>query len=276
MFLHTGGNLKRVILNLTLVSAVLLSSFALADGLQNKVVVIPLTGPKPIGDVQASNVLARKTFSNSDGVNQVGTMPNNGAMTINPGSLDQTIPEGYHNGSGTVTGDTDLQSNNIRNGVTIFSVTGNMLVNASGNATDGDVLSGKTYSNSDGSSTGTMPNIGTQNITPGTSVQSISQGYHDGNGEVAGEVNLKSINILRGKSLFGVSGTQGLPWGCRATDENGNYGWSYTECNSDCVTDIALITLCNPYCLSIESMTATLMGIPQLYCDGIGDNYPYR
>jgi hypothetical protein len=60
------------------------------------------------GDAVAANVLAGKTFTNDNGFD-TGTMVNNGAVsqTINAGQ-SYTIPEGYHNGSGTVTatGDT--------------------------------------------------------------------------------------------------------------------------------------------------------------------------
>jgi len=36
---------------------------------------------------------------------QTGTMPNQGAVNITPGTANQSIPAGYHNGSGTVSGD---------------------------------------------------------------------------------------------------------------------------------------------------------------------------
>ena len=54
----------------------------------------------------ASDVLATKIIVNASGEQVAGTMPNNGAVsgTIN-GMITSsyTIPEGYHNGSGTVT-----------------------------------------------------------------------------------------------------------------------------------------------------------------------------
>jgi len=53
-----------------------------------------------------------------------GSMPNNGAVTITPGASAQTIAAGYHNGSGTVAGDANLVSGNIKNGVSIFGVAG--------------------------------------------------------------------------------------------------------------------------------------------------------
>lgn len=58
----------------------------------------------PTGDAVEANVLAGKTFSNAQGTGKTGTMVNRGAVsqTIQPGG-SYTIPEGYHNGSGTVT-----------------------------------------------------------------------------------------------------------------------------------------------------------------------------
>lgn len=55
------------------------------------------------GDALPANVLAGKTFTNDNGP-QTGTMVNNGAVsqTISAGQ-SYTIPEGYHNGNGTVT-----------------------------------------------------------------------------------------------------------------------------------------------------------------------------
>jgi len=53
-----------------------------------------------------------------------GTMPNNGAVTYTPGTTDQTVAAGYHNGAGKVEGDSDLVAGNIKCGVTIFGITG--------------------------------------------------------------------------------------------------------------------------------------------------------
>ena len=55
------------------------------------------------GDALPANVLSGKTFTNDNGP-QTGTMTNNGAVsqTLAAGS-SYTIPEGYHDGQGTVT-----------------------------------------------------------------------------------------------------------------------------------------------------------------------------
>ncbi len=90
------------------------------------VVVIPMGGYSggATGDAVAADVLAGKTFSNGSGSGLAGTMPNRGGMPFTPSTADQTIPAGYHNGSGGVPGDTDLVSGNIAAGIDIFGVLG--------------------------------------------------------------------------------------------------------------------------------------------------------
>ncbi|OQW99377.1 MAG: hypothetical protein BWK80_63095, partial [Desulfobacteraceae bacterium IS3] len=137
---------------------------------------------------------------------QTGTMPNQGAVNITPGTADQSIPAGYHNGSGTVAGDANLVPENIAAGKTVFGVAGSAAA-ASGDAAAGDVLTGRTFSNASAAGvSGTMADNGAVNITPGTANQNIPAGYHNGSGTVAGDANLASGNIRSGATVFGVTG----------------------------------------------------------------------
>jgi len=81
-------------------------------------------------------------------------------------------------------------------------------------AVAGEVLSGQLFWGLDagawGEQGGTMPNIGQQNVTPGTASQAITQGYHDGTGSVAGDADLVTGNIRSGVSIFGVSGSSSV------------------------------------------------------------------
>lgn len=65
----------------------------------------------PTGNAVEADVLAGKTFSNSSGTGKTGTMANRGAVTatVTDGQV-YTIPAGYHNGNGTITGSMGVQS----------------------------------------------------------------------------------------------------------------------------------------------------------------------
>lgn len=78
------------------------------------------------GTATGADVLAGRTFSSSAGIGSTGTMPNNGTVTMTPGTAAQTIAAGYHSGSGSVTGDADLAAANIKIGVNLFGVTGTL------------------------------------------------------------------------------------------------------------------------------------------------------
>ena len=141
--------------------------------------------PKAAGNASTSDVLSGVTFSNKNGGEQTGAMPNNGTISksISPGG-SYTVPKGYHSGSGTVSA--------------------NM---PSGNAGTGDVLSGKTFSNSStNGATGTMTNRGawSTSISPGGSV-TIPAGYHNGGGSVSA-----GKNALVPSSVVSTSGGNGV------------------------------------------------------------------
>ena len=159
------------------------------------------------GDAEAGHVLEGRTFSNASEAGVGGAMPDRGAVSITPGTTEQTIAEGYHNGSGTVAGDGDLASGNIKSGVEIFGV-GGSVIQATGNAAAADVLSGRTFSNAGAAGvSGAMPDNGAVSVTPGTSAQTIAEGYHNGSGSVAGDADLVSGNIKSGVEIFSVNGS---------------------------------------------------------------------
>lgn len=110
----------------------------------------------------------------------------------------------------------------------------------SGNAGVGDVLNGKTFSNSDGEQVGTMPNRGavSQTIAPGGSY-TIPLGYHNGNGKVTaspathsctqlalGTVDVSKYNFI----IFshGGWGTDNGTGGSTTFKVSGGYSYSRT------------------------------------------------
>jgi len=158
------------------------------------------------GDAATGDMIAGKKAW-VDGAEVTGTATAGTNVDGAEGSKTFTIPNGLYIDNKTATAhDADLAAPNIASGIQIFGVTGTAVV-ATGTATAGDVLAGKSFSNAGGAGIpGTMTNVGPQDITPGTSAQTITQGYHDGTGAVAGDANLVTGNIRSGVSIFGVPG----------------------------------------------------------------------
>ena len=125
-----------------------------------------------VGNATAANVLVDKTFTNASTVGATGTMPNHGAVigTITTSGGSYTIPAGYHNGSGKVTGPTLAAL--VGTSVTLTS--------------NANLLTGNTaYGKNGVKYTGSMPNNGSWKNTPSTNGQvKIPKGYHDGTGYV--------------------------------------------------------------------------------------------
>lgn len=77
----------------------------------------------------------------------------------------------------------------------------------SGNISAGDVLASRIAWVDGQALTGTMTNVGQQTITPTTSNQTITSGYHDGTGYCEGDPDLSATNIKSGVNLFSVAGS---------------------------------------------------------------------
>ncbi len=198
--------------SLTIMFAVLM--LAGSSWAHEKVIVVPLGGSKAaakVGDVTAEYVLDGKTFSTETGTGVTGVMVDNGAVTIIPSTSDQAVVGGYHNGSGTVVGDTNLSSNNIKSSTTIFGIAGNPNVvdTSSGDAVAGDILSGKRAFVDGVEVIGSMVNNGKGewNIKPGTIEHKVATGYWSSENRVVGDSDLVPENIPSGISLFGIAGT---------------------------------------------------------------------
>jgi hypothetical protein len=198
-------------------------------GVNGKTEVVDTTeGTSPAG---AAYILSGKiAFVN--GVKITGTMTNNGAVTITPGTANVTIAAGYHCGGGYVLGDADLITGNIKTGINIFGITGNYDTEGTYPAAANHILSGKIAFVNGAKITGTMANNGAVTITPGTANVTIAAGYHNGSGYVVGDADLVTGNIRAGVSIFGVSGktqvvdtTEGTNPITASDVLTGHYGW---------------------------------------------------
>lgn len=148
-----------------------------------------------------------------DGISNQGAV----SATVQEGDT-YTIPAGYHNGSGTVSGvagggNYKLQSKTIAptkaqqsitpdsgyyglSDVTVSAIPDAYQDVSSVTAGAADTLTGKVLVTSDGKvTTGTMPNNGTVSkaLDAGTPSYTIPKGYHSGTGKVSVTVETKSV-----------------------------------------------------------------------------------
>lgn len=158
---------------------------------------------------------------------------NQGAVSVTVQEGDTyTIPAGYHNGSGTVSGVAGGGSYNLQSkavtptkkqqnitpdsgyyglsDVTVSPIPDNYQDVSSVNAVAGDVLTGKIYVTADGTvTTGTMPNNGAASKTLDVTTISytIPKGYHSGTGKV--QIVLETKTVTPTKSAQDITPTAG-------------------------------------------------------------------
>lgn len=91
-----------------------------------------------LGNADISQIVSERTFTSSNGLNIIGTMPYNPGGTYTPGTINQTVVPA--NSAVTtdvvIKGDSNLKASNIKNGVSIFGVTGTY--NGNNNSDDSD------------------------------------------------------------------------------------------------------------------------------------------
>lgn len=176
----------------------------------------------------AANTAKLDTLATAiDGITNRGAV----SATVQEGDT-YTIPKGYHNGSGTVSGvagggNYSLQSKTITptknqqnvtpdsgyyglSDVTVSAIPEAYQNVSSVDAGAADVLAGKVIVTADGTvTTGTMPNNGTITKTLSTSATSytIPKGYHSGSGKVSITTETKSVTPT--KSEQAVTPTTG-------------------------------------------------------------------
>lgn len=148
----------------------------------------------------------------------IENIKNNGSVSAQIKEGDTyTIPEGYHNGSGTVSGiagggEYNLQSKTVTptkkqqnvtpdegyyglSDVTVAAIPANYQDVSATTATAPDVLANKVFTAKDGTTTtGEMPNNGavSQKLTAEQPSYTVPKGYHDGLGIVSVDLETKS------------------------------------------------------------------------------------
>lgn len=175
------------------------SGYGSASGTNAKTITL---NPAPVEYVEGMTIAFKNVTQNS------------GVVTINVNGLGaKSILKS--NGSALASG--NLKANSI---YTVRYNGSNFILQGEGGeygtATPSDVLQGKTIGTDDGLVSGTIPSKSAQTYTPRTYNQTIASGrYLTGTQTILGSTNLKSENIKRGVSIFGVSGsvvTPGIDW----------------------------------------------------------------
>ena len=163
--------------------------------------------------------LVSSTANLDDCATAVGGIENRGAVSASVQEGDTyTIPAGYHNGSGTVSGvsgggNYSLQSKTVTptkaqqpitpdsgyyglSDVTVAAIPDAYQDVSSVTAAAGDVLTGKIVVTADGKvTTGTMPNNGAVSkvLDTGTTTYTIAKGFHSGTGSVKITTEAKTV-----------------------------------------------------------------------------------
>jgi hypothetical protein len=218
-------------------------------------------------DTEDATVIAEQILAGMTayvkGVKVTGTMTNRGAINITPGTANQAIPQGYHNGSGVVAGDPDLVTGNIKAGVNIYGVAGKSSVIDTADATiiDGtQLINGYTAYKNGSKIIGSMA---TQSPDYADQIPCLTQTVGAGSGDglnyaymqipnarfYTGAINwvrhlepdLVPQNILSGKSIFGVSG--GATTGKRSASgtTTSNSGGTYFDGDGTTITAYGIV-----------------------------------
>ena len=177
--------------------------------------------------------MANSTANLDDCATAINGITNRGAVSASVQEGDTyTIPKGYHNGSGTVSGvagggNYTLQSKTVTptksqqnitpdsgyygmSDVTVNAIPDNYQDVSATTSTAADVLTGKVFTDVEGKvTTGTMTNNGavTKTLDVSTTSYTIPKGYHSGSGKVSITTETKSATPT--KSSQTISATSG-------------------------------------------------------------------
>lgn len=198
--------------------------------------------------VTSDKVLKDETFYNTEThQKESGTIESMEAQTITPGASAQTVSctGKYMTGDVTINAVAGLSAGNIANGVTVGGVAGTY--KGLGNATQAQVLSGRTFSTASlSNASGTMTNYSgytsTSNYVSST-FRSGTTGYVFASPGGTGyyttgsylripATNLSAANIKKGVTVLGITGTfEGYTAGTLDVYNRGTWGSGYSISN---------------------------------------------
>ena len=176
-----------------------------------------VTHAQPSISINAASGEVTASHTTAAGYTAAGTTSNTlqlsvqGATTITPSTTEQTaVAAGFYTkGAVKVAGDADLKAANIRNGVSIFNVTGTYTSDATAAATH--ILKDKIAYSKGSKITGTMTNNGAWSCTGinAGAEYTIPTGYHSGSGKIIAnslsaqtEATATAADIIKGKTAW--------------------------------------------------------------------------
>ena len=194
-----------------------------ANNIKKGVSILGVTGSLDLLDTSDANANSSTILTGNtayvNGEKIYGTMKNNGKLNIVPRTYNQNFSSGYYSGvtSYAVTNeiDSNIKAGNIKKGITILGVAGNLDDNgidtSDATATADKILSGYTaYANAE-KRVGTMSNRGSWTVSPRTYAQTGYSGYYSNitvNAVTSSiDSNIKAENIKQGVSILGVTGS---------------------------------------------------------------------
>jgi len=169
----------------------------------------------------AANVLSGKTFFATSGTTRgtnwgpvAGTMADNGSFILTCDATDQSVTAGYYSG-GTLAGDVNLVTGNIKSGATIFGVAGStkVLDTTTGTAANGDCLSGKIAFSNGSQITGSITTNTLSDVN-----DTVGAGYYAATTLSTVDNDLAVGNIKKDVNVFGKVGTLSPSGSAVATD----------------------------------------------------------
>lgn len=166
-----------------------------------------------------ANKMLDGVTSYANGVKYTGNIPTRTADDLSDSGDTVTVPAGNYAvqatksvAAGTVTAPASITGSNASVSTETNALTLTKTLSVTPNVTTPGYISSGTSGNASVSLTASVPTKSAATITPGTSDIEIPEGtYLTGKQTIAGDSELKSENIVAGKTIFNISGAAQVP-----------------------------------------------------------------